>query len=86
MRDKAVGEIVDVLFPLFDTVILTAPDQSRALSPEVLLRMSDHENILRHGEFAGGSGGSAVRRNAVHHGLVVSGGRGDQRRNQARAG
>ena len=45
MRDKAVGEIVDVLFPLFDEVIVTAPKQSRALSPEVLLTMCDHENI-----------------------------------------
>ena len=45
MRDKAAGEITDVLFPLFQEVIVTAPNQARALSPEVLRNMSDHDNI-----------------------------------------
>lgn len=45
MRDKAVGEITDILFPLFDEIILTAPNQSRALSPEALLNLSEHDNI-----------------------------------------
>jgi len=45
MRDKASGEITDILFPLFDEIVLTAPKQSRALSPEALLNISDHDNI-----------------------------------------
>ena len=34
MRDKAVGEMTSLLFPLADRVILTAPDNSRAMPPE----------------------------------------------------
>ncbi len=45
MRDKAVGEMAELLFPLFDEVVVTRPDQTRAIAPEVLVRMSDHENI-----------------------------------------
>ena len=37
MRDKAVGEIADILFPLAERVIVTAPDMPRALRPEALL-------------------------------------------------
>jgi dihydrofolate synthase / folylpolyglutamate synthase len=33
MRDKAVGEVTSLLFPLADRVILTAPDNSRAMPP-----------------------------------------------------
>ena len=36
MRDKAVEEVTDTLFPLAAEVILTAPDQPRALNPESL--------------------------------------------------
>jgi dihydrofolate synthase/folylpolyglutamate synthase len=34
MRDKAVGEMTSLLFPLAHRVILTAPDNSRAMAPE----------------------------------------------------
>jgi dihydrofolate synthase/folylpolyglutamate synthase len=34
MRDKAVGEMTSLLFPLADRVILTAPDNSRAMPPD----------------------------------------------------
>jgi dihydrofolate synthase/folylpolyglutamate synthase len=36
MRDKAVDEITDILFPLADELVLTAPTQARALRPEAL--------------------------------------------------
>jgi len=34
MRDKAAGEMAALLFPLADRVIVTAPDNSRAMPPE----------------------------------------------------
>ncbi len=45
MRDKSVDEVLDVLFPLFQQVIVTAPHQARSLSPETVLHMADHPNI-----------------------------------------
>jgi dihydrofolate synthase/folylpolyglutamate synthase len=42
MRDKAVDEISGLLFPRVDTVILTEPHQSRAISVEVLREMTHH--------------------------------------------
>ncbi|MGH9678811.1 MAG: bifunctional folylpolyglutamate synthase/dihydrofolate synthase, partial [Candidatus Acidiferrales bacterium] len=42
MRDKAVDEIAGLLFPRADTVILTAPHQSRSISPSVLAEMTCH--------------------------------------------
>lgn len=42
MRDKAVDEIAGSLFPLADTVILTEPRQSRALSAAALAEMVGH--------------------------------------------
>ena len=36
MRDKAIDEVTETLFPLAAEVIITAPDQPRALSPEAL--------------------------------------------------
>lgn len=36
MRDKAIDEVTETLFPLAAEVIITAPDQPRALSPETL--------------------------------------------------
>lgn len=46
MRDKAVEEVTNTLFPLAQEVIVTAPDQPRALSPESLAPMIDHPNVL----------------------------------------
>ena len=34
MRDKAVGDMTALLFPLADRVIVTAPANSRAMEPE----------------------------------------------------
>jgi dihydrofolate synthase/folylpolyglutamate synthase len=36
MRDKAVDEVTNTLFPLAKEIILTAPDQPRALNPRAL--------------------------------------------------
>lgn len=38
MRDKAVDEICELLFPRARAVVLTAPDQPRALAPQALAR------------------------------------------------
>ncbi len=40
MRDKAVEEVTNTLFPLAAEIILTAPQQPRALHPEALLEMA----------------------------------------------
>jgi dihydrofolate synthase/folylpolyglutamate synthase len=40
MRDKAVEEIAGILFPLADELILTAPQNARALRPEALLEIA----------------------------------------------
>lgn len=44
MRDKAIDEIAGILFPRAAELILTAPKQSRALSPDVLRDTIDHPN------------------------------------------
>ncbi|MBS1835422.1 MAG: bifunctional folylpolyglutamate synthase/dihydrofolate synthase, partial [Acidobacteria bacterium] len=36
MRDKAVDEVTGLLFPLADRLILTSPDNPRALHPDAL--------------------------------------------------
>ena len=45
MRDKAVAEIGGVLFPLSRQVIVTAPRQARALSPDALRDIADHPDL-----------------------------------------
>ena len=45
MRDKAVEEVTNALLPLASEVILTAPDQPRALSPESLAPMLEHPAV-----------------------------------------
>jgi dihydrofolate synthase/folylpolyglutamate synthase len=45
MRDKAVDEVIGTLFPLATEVVLTAPDQPRALNPESLQKVVDHPNV-----------------------------------------
>lgn len=45
MRDKSVQEITEILFPLADRVIVTAPAFARALRPEALAEASDHPSI-----------------------------------------
>jgi dihydrofolate synthase / folylpolyglutamate synthase len=44
MRDKAIDEVTDQLFPLADRLILTAPKFPRALRPEAILAVSSHPN------------------------------------------
>ncbi len=45
MRDKALEESADILFPLASNVILTAPNQPRAVHPEVLLEICPHPQL-----------------------------------------
>lgn len=45
MRDKAVAEIGGILFPLAAEVIVTAPRQSRALSPEAMRDIVDNVEL-----------------------------------------
>jgi dihydrofolate synthase/folylpolyglutamate synthase len=45
MRDKAIDEIAGILFPSADELILTAPRQARALSPDALRDAIDHPNV-----------------------------------------
>jgi dihydrofolate synthase/folylpolyglutamate synthase len=45
MRDKAVAEMAAILFPRARQVIVTAPAQARALRPESIRELADHESI-----------------------------------------
>ena len=45
MRDKAVEEITAILFPKADHVILTAPNQARAVRPESIRELADHPAV-----------------------------------------
>jgi dihydrofolate synthase/folylpolyglutamate synthase len=45
MRDKAIAEISGILFPRAQQVVVTAPRQARAFSPEAMLEVSDHPNL-----------------------------------------
>jgi folylpolyglutamate synthase/dihydropteroate synthase len=45
MRDKAVDEVTATLFPLAEEVILTSPNQPRALAPDALAAVVQHPNI-----------------------------------------
>lgn len=47
MRDKAVEEVTNSLFPLAEEIILTAPDQPRALNPGSLASMLDEADQNR---------------------------------------
>ena len=76
MRDKAIDEIGGILFPRAEEVILTAPRQARALSPEALRDVVDHPNVrvaptiveaLEHGPRCGAG------RRGVRHRLAVPG-------------
>jgi dihydrofolate synthase / folylpolyglutamate synthase len=42
MRDKAIEEVTDELFPLAERVIATTPNFPRALRPEAILAVTDH--------------------------------------------
>jgi dihydrofolate synthase/folylpolyglutamate synthase len=45
MRDKSVDEIAGILFPLASRVILTAPDNARALRPEAVAELTDQADL-----------------------------------------
>jgi len=45
MRDKAIAEIAGILFPRADQVIVTAPRQARAFSPEAMHGIAAHPNL-----------------------------------------
>jgi dihydrofolate synthase/folylpolyglutamate synthase len=45
MRDKAIAEISGILFPHAQQVIVTAPQQARALSPETIRHVVDHPDL-----------------------------------------
>jgi dihydrofolate synthase/folylpolyglutamate synthase len=45
MRDKAVEEMAGILFPLVDEVIATAPHQSRAVDPETIRGLAEHQCV-----------------------------------------
>ena len=47
MRDKAVEEITEILFPIAQELILTAPEGSRAIRPEALREMAGRGQIAR---------------------------------------
>ncbi len=42
MRDKAIAEMTGILFPLSGRIIATAPNQARAVRPEVILELAGH--------------------------------------------
>ena len=44
MRDKAIPEIAEILFPSASIVILTRPDQGRSTSPETVRSLGEHLN------------------------------------------
>ena len=44
MRDKAVGEIADLLFPMATAVVLTQPQQRRATTPQAIGELTRHLN------------------------------------------
>jgi dihydrofolate synthase / folylpolyglutamate synthase len=54
MRDKAISEVINILFPLAAEVVLTAPDQPRALNPKSVADSADHPKI-RIAETIGGA-------------------------------
>jgi dihydrofolate synthase/folylpolyglutamate synthase len=45
MRDKAVEEMTGILFPRAGHVIVTAPAQARALRPEAIRELADHDAV-----------------------------------------
>lgn len=47
MRDKAVEEVADTLFPVAGSVIVTAPKQERALRPDALSAVVPHPDLRR---------------------------------------
>ena len=75
MRDKAVDEMAALLFPLADRVIVTAPDNSRAMPPEEIPAPgATITHTVAAGRGVVGRGRSGGR--DLHHRLALRGGRG----------
>jgi len=45
MRDKAIDEISGILFPVAQQVIVTAPQQARALAPAAIHQVAEHSDL-----------------------------------------
>ena len=45
MRDKAIDEVADILFPIASELVLTAPDTPRALRPEALAEFAGRGQV-----------------------------------------
>lgn len=56
MQDKAVAEMTAILFPLAAEVIVTRPNQSRAVAPETIAGMVDHPRVRVAPDLAGALG------------------------------
>jgi dihydrofolate synthase/folylpolyglutamate synthase len=52
MRDKAIEEVAEILFPLAGELIFTAPDSSRAIRPEALAQLAGRGRITANLEAA----------------------------------
>jgi dihydrofolate synthase/folylpolyglutamate synthase len=46
MRDKSVGEMAGILFPVATRVIVTAPQQARAVQPSTVRDAIDHDDLV----------------------------------------
>jgi len=45
MRDKAIDEVTGILFPLASELVFTAPDTTRALEPEAILKLAGRGHV-----------------------------------------
>ena len=78
MRDKAIDEISGILFPRAQQVIVTAPQQARALAPEALRDIGGHARLAHraHAPRRAGAGGRRLAgRCHLRHRISIPGGR-----------
>ena len=71
MQDKAVAEMTAILFPLAAEVIVTRPNQSRAVAPETIAGMVDHPRVRVAPDLAGALG--MARRIASNPAIFITG-------------
>ena len=71
MRDKAVGEMAELLFPQASAVVLTSPHQKRAASARALAELTRHLNPCVREQEEPREGLGEARRLAGPHGVVV---------------
>jgi dihydrofolate synthase/folylpolyglutamate synthase len=65
MRDKAVDEVTNTLFPLAAEIILTAPEQPRALNPQVLAEVVADRDRVKVADSADAATKMAAEMNAL---------------------